>query len=54
MAGAILSSEAIMENVSEFSIVTYLRKPGHWRADNVTYCEVAFSPWLHTSGQYLI
>jgi hypothetical protein len=22
----------IMANVSEFSIVTYLRKPGHWRA----------------------
>jgi hypothetical protein len=21
-----------MANVSEFSIVTYLRKPGHWRA----------------------
>jgi hypothetical protein len=27
-----LSSEATMANVSEFSIVTYLRKPGHWRA----------------------
>jgi ethanolamine utilization protein EutP (predicted NTPase) len=32
MAGASLSSEAIMANVSEFSIVTYLRKPGYWRA----------------------
>ncbi|HEV7510215.1 MAG TPA: hypothetical protein VGO27_00860 [Candidatus Acidoferrum sp.] len=21
-----------MANVSEFSVVTYLRKPGHWRA----------------------
>ena len=21
-----------MANVSEFSIITYLRKPGHWRA----------------------
>jgi hypothetical protein len=27
-----LSFEAVMANVSEFSIVTYLRKPGHWRA----------------------
>jgi hypothetical protein len=30
--GASLSSEAVMANVSEFSIVTYLRKPGRWRA----------------------
>jgi hypothetical protein len=24
-----------MANVSEFSIVTYLRKPGHWRAATI-------------------
>ncbi len=30
--GRELSSEAIMADVSEFSIVTYLRRPGHWRA----------------------
>jgi hypothetical protein len=27
-----LSSEAIMAHISEFTIVTYQRKPGHWRA----------------------
>jgi hypothetical protein len=32
IAGASYPPRRTMANVSEFSIVTYLRKPGHWRA----------------------